>query len=182
MGLELNEGALSFVFGDKMTVVKFDGSSYYRKRYCGGESNQPKGIDFTICSDQLFIMLEVKDYRGRDKRRVTTRELIDDFRQKVQHTLAGLVGACHTEASDADWKRLAHAMIHARPRIVLWLEEERQTNRANVHRMKNMRDTLQKSLSRRMRWLSTDVRLVWLDNYRDVLPDLIVTDMQEHSA
>lgn len=175
------EGNLQFEFSPSWVVVKLDDHPHYRRHV--QRSTGSKAVDFAAAKDgtdlRALLLIEVKDYRGRSKKRLTSGDLAKNVITKVRDSLAIIVGAYHMSGDTLTWKRIAHALLtgDAKPRVVLWLEEESSTNRASQLRLKQKRDTFQKKLKQLFRWLTTDARLVELSNYTDSIPNVTVTSL-----
>jgi len=179
----VSEGYLSFEFNEDWYVIKYDEQSYYRKTLSQSMESGFKATDIVgAYRNSICLLLEIKDYRGKSKKRLTGRkELIHNFKLKVKDTILGIIGGFLKDNRGADWNEIAMALIHKskKPKIYLWIEQERQTNRANKKRIKSSRDTLQKCLQKEMNWLtdSKNVRLLWMDNYEKALPGVIAHNL-----
>lgn len=58
------EGDIDFTFNENYTAIKFDDTSFYRKRF--NKLPESKGVDFLAKGNNHIIMLEVKDCLGKE--------------------------------------------------------------------------------------------------------------------
>jgi hypothetical protein len=176
----IQEGALKLEFTEDWHVVKLDDHTYYREK-CklvpGRKSVDIVGID----REGSLCLMEVKDYRGQDKKRLTAGDLPDDFNWKVHDSISSLVGGARMAGGEDDWTPLADRLVNRGKRLwaLLWLEEESHTSRVSPERMKQKRDALQKTLQQCLRWLTPHVRLIDLRNYQTVLPGVTVSSLAQ---
>lgn len=116
-----NVDGLNFDFPDDWQVGKYDGWSFYRKRF-SRMWNGIKSLDLlAIDSDKTAWLIEVKDYRVNS--RTKPSDLSEEVAHKVFDTLAAIIPA-KVHASHTDEKQLARAISASRKlRVVLHLEQ-----------------------------------------------------------
>jgi len=176
----IQEGALRFEFADNWHIVKLDDRQYYREK-CRLVPDR-KSVDIVgMDANGPLCLIEVKDYRGQDKKRLTAGGLPDDFNWKIHDSVSSLVGGARMAGGEDDWTPLADRLVKRGKRLwaLLWLEEESATNSVSAKRMRQKRDTLQKTLQQRLRWLTTHVRLIDLANYQDTLKGVTVSSLPQ---
>lgn len=147
---------LSFVFDDSWTSVKWDETDAYRKGI--GRVQHTKAVDLVGRRPDLFVLIEVKDFRRdirRDWLRVKDGSLADEVAGKVRDTLAGLVGL-HRRYPEKGWEAWGKA-LHFSPslRVILWLERPADyvTDPRRKDELQHFKDILKRKLS----WLTPDV-------------------------
>ena len=176
----IQEDALQFEFADNWDVVKLDDHQYYREK-CKLVPDR-KSVDIVgMNANGPLCLIEVKDYRGQEKKRLTAGDLPDDFNWKIHDSVSSLVGGARMAGGEDDWTPLADRLVNRGKRLwaLLWLEEESATNSVSAERMRQKRDTLQKTLQQRLRWLTTHVRLIDLANYQDTLKGVTVSSLPQ---
>jgi len=176
----VQEDALRFEFADDWHIVKLDDHQYYREK-CKLVPDR-KSVDIVVMdANGPLCLIEVKDYRGQEKKRLTAGDLPDDFNWKIHDSVSSLVGGARMAGGEDDWTPLADRLVKRGKRLwaLLWLEEESATNRVSAERMRQKRDALQKTLQQCLRWLTPHVRLIDLRNYQTVLTGVTVSSLPQ---
>lgn len=118
---DIIEGSLRFSFSANAMIRKYDETAFYRNQFIK-ITDSVKAVDFVCVEDETLWLIEVKDYRNRERDKAIA--LIDEIAQKIRDTLAGLVAA-KFNANNAEEKQLAQRALNARVmHIVLHIEED----------------------------------------------------------
>ncbi|GBC60186.1 hypothetical protein DENIS_1137 [Desulfonema ishimotonii] len=156
----IDEGALSFEFGEKWQVFKLDDHSYYRKGF--EKLDGTKAVDFLgILNKKALYFIEVKDFRGHrieNKDRLITGELATEIAQKVRDSIACIIGAFQTENNPELWNVYAR-LLGAKPnsvRVVLWLETDSPISCLRM-RQKVQASVKAKVFKQKLKWLTSRV-------------------------
>jgi hypothetical protein len=169
----IQEGNLEFTFGGSWRVLKYDDDGGYYRTILLKQFEAMKAIDFLgLQSREPLLMLDVKDYSCAppDEERVPVA-----VAEKVRDTLAGIVGGSHT--ADAPEKGTfidSYRKLSSPPRVIFFFEDLATPPRQLPQRKRDKRSVLFKDLKRYLRWLTPDVAVVGLDDYRNVVNDLTV--------
>jgi hypothetical protein len=150
--IRLVEQKLEHTFGTGWTASKYDEWPFYKKHFqWSWVPNEPgnKSVDFVAvdpAGDSLWL-IELKDYRLY--RRTKNIPLPDEIAFKVRDSLAGLFAAAKHDAHHAHAADAQRSLQAKRIRVVLHLEQPRQTSRL-FPRAYNLADVQQK-LKQRVR-------------------------------
>lgn len=175
----IQEGDLIFTFDPDWTVFRpWDKESVYlalRDQVSGS-----RGVDIVGVRDRphALYLIEVKDYRTSENQPSTKKKLADEGRDlaeivatKVRDTVAGLVGAARQQRDEA-WERTRDALT-AKVWVVLWMEHAAVArNSVQDRRGKGEAIVLQRSITRRCRWLRAHVEVC--SRERSCLPGMAV--------
>lgn len=110
MSIDIRVERLTFTFPDDWRVQKFDDSVYYRQHFVK-QLNSLKAVDLVVkAPDGFAYLIEVKDYRHPDTKKMKPSELADAISWKVLVTLAALLPA-KFRASNIDEQSHAKAIL-----------------------------------------------------------------------
>lgn len=94
---------------------------------------------------------------------------------KTRDTLAGIIGGMHwAEGPEKQAFRNAYAKLATPPRVVYLFEDLATPARRPAGRTANMKDVLLKQLKRHLKWLTREVMVIGLDDYRSVFNGLTI--------
>ncbi|MDX9975759.1 MAG: hypothetical protein RBU21_22450 [FCB group bacterium] len=167
---------MEFAFGASWEVLKYDEPGGFYKTLLLKKVGATKAVDFLCLRDaDPLLLVEVKDF----SRGVPGKEKYDvlpvTVTRKVRDTIAGVVGGRHT-AGPHGRPLFTHALgkLSNPPRVVYFFEDLATPARRSRERTDNKRDVLLKKLKGHLRWLTSDIMVVGLDNYRLFIRDLTV--------
>ena len=172
----IREGDLEFSFGESWRVLKYDREGGYYRTRLSRQVENTKAMDL-LClrGNESLLMLEVKDFRRGvpEKEKRTKVPMI--VAEKVRDTLAGVVGGSYT-AEDPDRSEFtdSYAKLSSPPRVIFFFEDLATPERRLPQRALNKRSTLFAQLKGYLRWLTRDVAVVGLSDYRRFIRDLTV--------
>lgn len=186
------ESGLKFGFPDENSVVKFDDTKYYRNLF--NALPESKGVDFISAGKDVISFIEVKncigdegnnrwrivaDNQKRDttatKTEVKGRESLDiEVSKKIAMTFAALSGA----RSFGDRKESLDELIDTiaavfsdefaknkmKKYVILFLEGNFGTH---TNSKKMIMEKLQRSISKKMRWLDCKVSVIDSSTYNE---------------
>ncbi len=189
--MEIKEGSLTFSFSSDYSVIKFDDTSFYRKKFNHLPSG--KGVDIIANNSDWFLFIEIKDCRGHesenawrtstDNSKISTapanvdpnsRDSLDiEVAKKIASTITCMYGAWSKKeqiATTSDllpyWSELNSTSIptfNKQIRVILYLEGEF----GSAARSKKMiMQRLQQSIESKLAWLNCKVFVVDSDTYQ----------------
>ncbi len=154
-----------FAFDDQQwTVVKYDNHPHYRQKMTRLQGT--KAVDFIALHnppDETLYWIEVKDFRGyriQNKCRLSSGELATKVGEKVRDSVAGVVGAYHTQGQGKEWRQFVRAIWRKSYKIhvLLWMEEDNIPG--PLGRRQNAAQVQAQELKRRLGWLTPRVFVV----------------------
>ncbi len=173
----IQEKGLVFDFGRSWDVLKYDQNGGFYRSGIERALTGTKGIDFLICAQQVgpLILLEVKDFSLG----VPDRAKFDQFptvvAHKVRDTLAGIVGGYHRSSGpERTFFHTSYARLSQQPQVFYFFEDIPTPARRAREKAHNKRGVLLKQLKKQLRWLTSDIMVVGLDDYRTFIHDLTV--------
>ncbi len=125
---QMDEGNLSFCFGNQWLICKLDDHPFYRDRM--EKIDGTKAVDFFgIYEGKDLYLIEVKDFRDHrieNKNRISDGELAMEVAQKVKDSISCIVGAYRTENNPELWNPFAKILLNIsrKVKVVLWLETD----------------------------------------------------------
>lgn len=174
------EGDIDFTFNEDYTAIKFDKTSFYRKRF--NQLPGSKGVDFLAKGNNHIIMLEVKDCLGKESDNrwrifpnnqkrdtsptpvdTTDRDSLDiEIPKKVAMTLACLFGASTKrnldEQNRMDMSKEIISMLNKNDvpniKVILFLEGDFSSISRST---KMIMDNLMFSIKKKLSWLECEV-------------------------
>jgi hypothetical protein len=181
----IREGDLEFSFGAAWNVLKYDEDGSYYKTKIDKHLKPTKAIDFLCLRDGTpLVLVEVKDF----SRGVPPRDKVDKIPVtvaiKVRDTLAGIIGGLHN-ADDHPERSMfqeSYRKLSKPPTVVYFYEDLNTPARRLASRATNEKDTLRLELKVCLRWLTQNVIVVGLNDYRSVLSDLTIRRIEERKA
>ena len=179
---DIQEGDLLFSFGELWRVIKYDGDGgYYRTRLLK-RIKHTKAMDF-LClrsGNEPLLMLEVKDYGRGVQDTEKYRGVLVAVAEKVRDTLAGVIGgSCKADIPERNGFRDSYAKLSSPPRVILFFRDLATPKRQQRQESQAKRSTLLKLLKTNLRWLTSDVAVVGLDDYSNFIRDLTVRKAPE---
>jgi hypothetical protein len=174
----MREGNLDFEFGPSWTVLKYDEAGRFYKTKMSANVAPTKAIDF-LCipgNQQPLLLMEAKDFSLG----VPHREKFDNVPMavaiKARDTVAGIVGGSHcaTDAGERALFRVSRRKLDVSPRVVFFFSDLGTSIRREPRRAMQARDVLLKQLKRHLSWLTRDIAVVGLDDYRSFISDLTI--------
>jgi hypothetical protein len=175
----MREGKLDFDFGASWTVLKYDeAGGFYRTKIVGNVC-PTKAVDF-LCipqGKQPLLLMEAKDFSLGLPHREKFDHVPMAVAIKARDTLAGIVGGSHC-ASDTREQALfteSRRKLDTPPRVVFFFSDLGSPVRREPRRAKQARDVLLKQLKRHLSWLTRDVAVVGLDDYKSFVSDLAIS-------
>ena len=168
------EGNLRFTFDSEWQAVKWDDHPAFINgvRCLSGT----KAVDFAGHRLAQTWLIEVKDFRGHripNKDRLSTGELAVEVACKVRDSIAGIVWSCQREHDQAGAVgKLAAALFERgdKPRVVLWLEEDRPLLPPEA-------STLTRKIKHELRWLNPHVLVTSLKLGSEGIDGVEVTNL-----
>ena len=192
--MDVSEGSLKFIFDDDTEAVKFDDTSFYRKRF----NNLPggKAVDILASSKSAIQFIEIKDCLGYERENmwrirkdnsgicllpketgINDRDSLDiEVAKKVACTLSCLIGA-HTIESSVEstkqYQRYFQQLISSKVQndkisvhVILYLEGKfASTARGKKAIMREIK----KSIENKLKWFKCKVDVVDCDTYNEKL-------------
>lgn len=166
---EIVEGDVHIEFPTGWEVIEYDKHNYFNaklKKLCGQLDGSPEGtkaLDGIATDRDRAFLIEIKDFRSYripNKHRLSSGELALECALKVRDTLAGIVGAAHTEPEPHPWRcftRVTARQTGPNPLVVLVLlaQDDPQSKSA-----KSERSTLTNALKVKTRWLTDHVHVL----------------------
>ncbi len=171
----IREASLEFNFGTLWEVCKYDENGSYYKTLIEKKVKPTKAVDF-LCLHRNFplLMLEAKDFSLGVPEMEKFDKIPNSVAIKVRDTIAGIVGGAN-QASDQEqsffmdsYRKMANP-----PRVIYFFEDLASPSRP-PERTANKRDVLLKELKQHLRWLTREIVVVGLNDYRRFISDLTV--------
>lgn len=174
----MKEGNLDFDFGGSWTVMKYDESGGFYKTKMAKNVSPTKAVDF-LCiphDNHPLLLMEAKDFSLGVPRREKFDKVPMVVARKTRDTIAGIVGGSHcaSDAGDRTFFANSRRKLEAPPRIVFFFSDLGTPVRREPRRARQARDVLLKQLKRHLSWLTRDVVVVGLDDYKSFLSDLTI--------
>ena len=188
------ESGLKFQFPENDTVIKFDGTKFYRDYF--NKLPEAKGVDFISVDKNKIAFIEVKNCTGdegncrwriapNNQKRNTTHTSVDvegrdsldiEVAQKVAMTLSALIGAKTFENTKECVKELKEfvqflsqdtfADDSKKKFVVLFLEGDFGTR---TRSKKMIMQDLQNSMNKKLKWINCRVSVVDSNTYNSML-------------
>lgn len=187
----IDEGKISFEFGERWYVEKWDA----HKAYLGGinklngELTEPDGttrsegtkaVDFVgVLDDEKLYFIEVKDFRGHrvENKKRQIHDLPLEIGLKVRDTLAGLTGAYASKSGHAWVERCGRTLVARKHQVhvIAWIADDSVRPR-EPRGQRAAHDSVRLSkIKQHLSWLTTHV---WVeDPFEHVVPDMSVESL-----
>lgn len=181
MEVVILEGDLEFTFSDEWKVIKLDDSTYYSKK--SRQVQRRKSVDIAALHQRnnIIILMEIKDYRGRSKERLEpSGDIVDDIVEKMHDSLATIAGGARCAGGSEPWPEIGTHLVNRSCRLfpVFWLEERSYRERIPEGRSKNEMSVLQDKLKVKLKtWLSSKACVIDSSTYASIIPDMNVKRM-----
>jgi hypothetical protein len=187
----IDEGKISFAFGERWQVEKWDACNAYLGgiRKLNGELTEADGtarkegtkaVDFVgVLDEEKLYLCEVKDFRGHrlENKKRQMSELPLEIGLKVRDTLAGLAGS-YAKKGGQGWVELCGQVLVARKHqvhVIAWIADD-SVRSGETRRERAAHDSVRLSrLKQRLSWLTARV---WVeDPFEQGLPDVTVENL-----
>lgn len=174
----MREGQFNFEFGGSWTVLKYDGNGGFYRTKMKQNISHTKAVDF-LCNpqgNQPLLLMEVKDFSLGVPHREKFDKLPMTVAQKARDTVAGIVGGSHcaSDTRDREFLTASRRKLDTSPRVVFFFSDLATPVRRHPKRTLNKRDVLFKQLKKHLSWLTRDIAVVGLDDYRSFVSDLTI--------
>ncbi len=174
----MREGNLEFAFGGSWTVMKYDEAGRFYKTKVGRNVSPTKAVDF-LCvpqGNQPLLLMEAKDFSLGVRSQEKFNNVPMAVAIKARDTVAGIVGGSHfaSDVGDRTFFTNSRRKLDVPPRFVFFFSDLGTPLRRDPRRAKQARDVLLKQLKRHLSWLTRDIDVVGLDDYRSFVPDLTI--------
>jgi hypothetical protein len=174
----MREGNLDFDFGRSWTVLKYDENGGFYKTKMDKKVKPTKAVDFLCISrnQQQLLLMEAKDFSLGVPYQEKFNNVPMVVAIKARDTIAGIIGGSHY-ASDAGERAVftdSRRKLDAPPRVVFFFSDLETPARRHPLRAKQARNVLLNQLKRHLSWLTRDVAVVGLDDYRSFVSDLTI--------
>jgi hypothetical protein len=174
----MREGDLDFDFGGSWTVLKYDEAGGFYKAKMDKNIKPTKAVDF-LCiprDRQPLLLMEAKDFSLGVPHREKFNNVPMSVAIKARDTVAGIIGGSHcaSDAGDRSFFSDSRRKLDVPPRVVFFFADLSTPLRRDPRRAQQARDVLSKQLKRHLSWLTRDVAVVGLDDYRSFVPDLTI--------
>lgn len=173
----IEEGNLEFTFGPTWRVHKYDENGAYYKSQFESKLRPTKAIDF-LCfhDDSALLMLEVKDFSLGVPNLEKVDRLPWTVAIKARDTIAGIIGGSNQASNPHDrlFFRDSHRRLKTPPRVLFLYEDLAVPSRQDPRRTMNKRDVLLKQLREHLRWLTQDIAVIGLNDYKQFINDLTI--------
>jgi hypothetical protein len=177
----MREGNLDFDFGGSWTVLKYDEDGGFYKTKVEKNVKHTKAVDF-LCipgNQQPLFLIEAKDFSLGVPHREKFKKVPMAVAIKVRDTVAGIVGGSHCATDAGDRKNFTNSRrkLDVSPRVVFFFADLGTPLRRDPRRAKQARDVLLKKLKRHLSWLTKDIYVVGVEDYKSFVPDLIIREV-----
>lgn len=174
----MREGHLDFDFGGSWTVLKYDEDGGFYKTKMEKNVKPTKAVDF-LCiprGQQPLLIMEAKDFSLGVPHKEKFNNVPVVVAIKARDTVAGIIGGSHC-ASDAGERAIftdSRRKLDTPPRVVFFFSDLDNPARRHPLRAKQARNVLLNQLKRHLSWLTRDIVVVGLDDYRSFVSDLTI--------
>ena len=172
----IQEGNLKFNFGSSWNVIKYDENGSFYRTKISNSIEQTKAVDFLcIRNEKPLCMVEIKDYSLGVSESEKFENVPKVVALKTRDTIAGIVGGLHCATnSDQRFFRKAYNKLTDAPFVVFFFEDLLTPKRHHPLAIDAKKGVLLKSLKKHLRWLTGNVAVIDLNNYRRYISDLTV--------